>query len=121
MSSPSLASFHLEKLARAGLVIKGTEGGFEVQKVHLKHYLRLRRFLIPRYMFYATASTFMLLGWIAIVFLGGIGSNASFLSGLHSHYSFILTALLAYGIVVGVLTTIFFWYETARVFRMDAL
>jgi hypothetical protein len=121
LSSPSLASFHLEKLAKSGLASKNSQGEYEVEKVYLKHYLRLRRFLVPRYMFYAATTTFLLLGWIVMIFIGSVGSNASFLSGLHSNYAFILTALLVYGIAVGGLTAFFFWYETARVLKMDQL
>lgn len=64
LSSPRLASYHLEKLQEAGL-LKQTPDGFIVDKLLLQNFVRLRRLLIPRYfvyfMIFATALAFQLL------------------------------------------------------------
>jgi len=52
LSSPTLASYHLNKLEKAGL-IKQTIEGYEADQVFLRNMIRLRRTLIPRYFFYS--------------------------------------------------------------------
>lgn len=51
-SSPRLASYHIEKLVRDGL-IKDVGEGYVADKVILENIVRIRRLLIPRYLFYA--------------------------------------------------------------------
>jgi DNA-binding transcriptional ArsR family regulator len=51
MSSPRLASYHLEKLEEAGL-LKQTPEGFIVDKLVLEDFVRFFRFLIPKYSLY---------------------------------------------------------------------
>jgi DNA-binding transcriptional ArsR family regulator len=64
LSSPRLASYHLEKLEEAGL-LKKTPDGFVVDKLVLENFVRLRRLLIPRYfvyfMVFATAAIFQVI------------------------------------------------------------
>ena len=50
-SSPSLASYHVEKLKEAGL-IKEERTGYVADKVLLTNLVRFRSMLIPRYFFY---------------------------------------------------------------------
>lgn len=52
LSSPSLAAYHLSRLEDAGL-LKREKGDYMVDKVLLKSMIRIRRFLIPRYLFYS--------------------------------------------------------------------
>ncbi|MFZ0965685.1 MAG: helix-turn-helix domain-containing protein [Candidatus Bathyarchaeia archaeon] len=52
LSSPTLASYHLEKLREAGL-LKQCIQGYEPNRVFLKTMIRLRGMLIPRYLFYS--------------------------------------------------------------------
>jgi hypothetical protein len=63
-SSPSLAAYHLEKLASLGLVGKTPTGDYylsqEVKVGVLKLFTRFGRFLIPRFLFYAVWLTTML-------------------------------------------------------------
>jgi DNA-binding transcriptional ArsR family regulator len=63
LSSPTLASYHLEKLEGAGL-LKQTSEGYIVDKLILENFVRLRRLLLPKYLFYfaifATAVMFQL-------------------------------------------------------------
>jgi DNA-binding transcriptional ArsR family regulator len=61
LSSPRLASYHLEKLEEAGLV-KRAPDGFIVDRLVLENFVRLRKLLVPRYfvyfMIFATAAAF---------------------------------------------------------------
>ena len=52
LSSPSVATYHLSKLEDAGL-LKREGGGFTVAKYLLENSVKVNRFLIPRYFFYA--------------------------------------------------------------------
>jgi DNA-binding transcriptional ArsR family regulator len=52
LSSPSVATYHLSKLEDAG-ILKREGGGFTVSKYLLENSVKLNRFLIPRYFFYA--------------------------------------------------------------------
>ena len=51
LSSPSLAVYHLSKLEEAGL-LKRENGDYTINRVLLEDTVRIRRFLIPRYLFY---------------------------------------------------------------------
>jgi repressor of nif and glnA expression len=59
-SSPSLAVYHLSKLEEIGLV-KKENGEFMVIKNLLEDCVRISRFLIPRYLFYAVFSVLALM------------------------------------------------------------
>jgi DNA-binding transcriptional ArsR family regulator len=52
LSSPSLATYHLSKLEETGLLKKESDG-FIVNKVILEDSIRIKRFLIPRFLFYS--------------------------------------------------------------------
>ena len=52
LSSSSVAVYHLSKLEDAGL-LKREPGGFTVNKFLLENSIKINRFLIPRYFFYA--------------------------------------------------------------------
>jgi DNA-binding transcriptional ArsR family regulator len=52
LSSPSVATYHLSKLEDAG-ILKREGGGFTVSKYLLENSVKVNRFLIPRYFFYA--------------------------------------------------------------------
>jgi len=55
LSSPSLAAYHLSKLEEAGL-LRREKGNYSVDKVFLKGMVKIRRFLIPRYLFYSVSA-----------------------------------------------------------------
>jgi len=59
LSSPSLAVYHLSKLEDVGL-LKREDGGYAVNKVVLEDGVKIRRFLIPRFLFYAIFSVLLL-------------------------------------------------------------
>jgi DNA-binding transcriptional ArsR family regulator len=52
LSSPSVATYHLSKLEDAGL-LKRESGGFTVSKFLLENSVKVNRFLVPRFLFYA--------------------------------------------------------------------
>ena len=53
LSSPRLASYHLEKLEEAGL-LKQTRDGFIVDRLVLENFVRVYRLLVPKYFIYFT-------------------------------------------------------------------
>jgi predicted DNA-binding transcriptional regulator len=61
LSSPSLVQYHIAKLEQAELV-KRNLGNYVVNKVLLEGYVKISRFVIPRYTFY---SVFMAVGFFS--------------------------------------------------------
>lgn len=61
LSSPALASYHLNKLEESGL-LKQTSEGYVIEKMILDNFVKLRKLLVPKYLFYsiffATATVF---------------------------------------------------------------
>lgn len=51
LSSPTLAAYHLNKLEEAGL-LKQTPDGYVVERLVLENFVRLRKLLLPKYLFY---------------------------------------------------------------------
>lgn len=114
LSSPGLASFHLDKLVRVGLVTKNeTEGSFVINSAYLKHYVLLRRHLIPRYFFYAVLSTSLLVWWIGSLYLGMESITGALAPELFYTYM--------YGTVSVAIFSSIFWYETFNVLKHEAI
>lgn len=59
LSSPSLAAYHLAKLEDAGL-LKKENGNYVINKVVLEDCIKVSRFLIPRFLFYAIFAVLLL-------------------------------------------------------------
>jgi len=99
-SSPALSSYHLNKLVELKLVVK-ERGDYrlvrEVKVGVLKQFIKLGTFLLPRYVLYAAMFTTLL------IFL---------LTQLREYTFYSIFAL-----ILGVLGTVIFWYETVRVWR----
>lgn len=115
LSSPSVASFHLDKLERSGLAAKNELGEYSINTVYLKHYVRLQRRLIPRYMFHATLATFLLLGWVLVYV------SHSFSHEVASTSSSALFLVFSYGVVVTAVLAGLFWYETIGIIRKERI
>ncbi len=102
LSSPSVASYHLEKLRDLDLV-KKDRGDYELKKTVsfevMRSFVRVSRLMIPRYMFYTTFFFTLL-----IVFMVGYASSLS-LQGI-------------FAIVFGVSGLIITAYETWRQWRL---
>ena len=99
-SSPALASYHLNKLRDMGLVAH-ERGDYrllvEVRVGVLKQFVKLGTFLLPRYVLYATMFATLL------IYL---------LVNLREFNFYSILAL-----ILGLLGTVIFWYETIRVWR----
>lgn len=99
-SSPALASYHLNKLTEMKLVVR-ERGDYrlirEVRVGVLKQFIKLGTYLLPRYVLYATMFSTLLVYLIINL-------------GEPTFYS-------VFALVLGVLGTGVFWYETVRVWR----
>jgi len=102
LSSPSVAHHHLEKLKELGLVEKDGAGEYRVlEKVSvglLRFFVRLGRFVLPRYVFYASLTTTMLLGYLVA-------------------YRPIFSPESLMVIIFGSVASSIFWYESVRILR----
>jgi hypothetical protein len=65
LSSPSVAEYHVRKLARAGL-IQEREGGYTVDRVMFENMIRIRRTVIP---FQTTYGTFFAVTLVILLVL----------------------------------------------------
>lgn len=99
-SSPSVASHHLEKLRELGLLKKNPTGDYtlagEVKVGFLKLFVKLGKFVLPRYLFYASLVTSMLVGYIIA-------------------YRQTFEAHNVMALLFGSIAAIILWYEAIRV------
>ena len=99
-SSPSLASYHLDKLLDLGLVEKNS-GEYQLKEVVdvgiLKQFMKWKGVIIPRHVTYAT-----LISTLFIFFLTQL-RDVNFYS--------------VFALIFGSLSTAIFWYETFRVWQ----
>ena len=95
LSSPSLAVYHLSKLEDAGLLSRES-GDYVVNRIVLEDVVKVNRFLIPRYLFYALFALVALILDLTVF-------KPSFLT---SGYFFATVVILA--------CTIAFFFESAR-------
>jgi len=96
LSSPTLSSYHLSKLERAGL-LKQTPEGYVIDKVILHNFVRLSKLLIPRYLFY---SLFF--------------ATATFIEVVLFKPS-VLTREYVFAVIISVAATVSCSYETIRI------
>lgn len=102
-SSPTLAVYHLDKLAELGLVEKRYGEYHLVREVKvgvLKQFVRVGAFMLPRHLFYATLFTTLLI--LYAVYLLGF-ERVSFSS--------------IFALIFGALGVITSWYETIKAWR----
>ena len=103
LSSPSVASYHLEKLMDMNLVKKNVSGDYELKKTVslevMNSFVRISRLMIPRYMFYTTFFFTLL-----IVFTVGYASS--------------LSQQGVFALVFGVSGLVITGYETWRQWRL---
>ncbi|MBC7113785.1 MAG: winged helix-turn-helix transcriptional regulator [Candidatus Methanomethyliales bacterium] len=99
LSSPSVASYHLEKLANLGLVKKEVGGEYVISKevkVELfSQFIRVAGIALPRYFFYSVLFTTMLIAYLII-------------------YPIENTPQTAMSIIFGVTAAVIMWIETIR-------
>ena len=100
-SSPSVGSYHLQKLVDLGLVKKEL-GQYhlarEVRVGLLRHFVMIGRFMLPRYLFYAVLISTMLLTYI-----------------LQFHQT--LSRYNVATLLMGAVPAVILWYETIRIWR----
>jgi DNA-binding transcriptional ArsR family regulator len=100
-SSPSVSAYHLNKLQELGLV-ESERGDYRlVRQVKigvLRQFVTFGGIMLPRFLFYAVLVTTML---VTFVF----------------QYPFRYTPQYITSIILGVVPTIIFWYETVRIWR----
>jgi len=101
-SSPSIAVHHLEKLQDLGLVEKMGTGDYvlveEVKVGILRFFMRMGRFVVPRYLFYSILLSTMLATYLALCLVSQV------------YPSF-------YAVVFGLVASLLFWFETIRLWR----
>jgi len=102
LSSSSVATYHLSKLEDAGL-LRREPGGFTVSKFLLENSIKINRFLVPRYFFYAIFAIAILIIELTIMKP----------AVLYREYVFSLVAT--------VILTFFFCYETLKTWRRGNL
>ncbi len=102
LSSPSVATYHLEKLEDAGL-LKREGGNFTVAKFLLENTVKISRFLVPRFLFYTVFAVAVLI--IELTFL-----RPAFVSREYV-FSVAVTAVFLF----------FFGYETAKTWSRGSL
>ncbi len=99
MSSPSVASHHLEKLMDLKVVDKDAYGRYYLTEMVevgvLQVFTKVGRFMLPRYSFYATFFTTLLILYLAVSY-----------SSLN---------IFALGFVLA--GCVIFWYETWRIWK----
>jgi predicted DNA-binding transcriptional regulator len=102
LSSPSVAFHHLEKLQNLGLVTKKGTGEYvleeEVKVGLLRFFMRVGRFLVPRYLFYSVWLSTMLITYL--ILYGVTGSIHNF-----------------FALTFGVIGCFLLWFETIRLWR----
>ena len=99
-SSPTLALYHLEKLAELGLVQKVRNNYHLVKTVNigvLKQFTKIGTFLFPRYALYATMFTTLLIFYVSQF------RAVNFYS--------------VFALIFGILATGILWYESVRAWR----
>jgi hypothetical protein len=102
LSSSSVAVYHLSKLEDAGL-LKKELGGFIVSKFLLENSIKINRFLVPRYFFYAIFAIAILIIELTIMKP----------TVLYREYVFSLVATM--------ILAFFFCYETVKTWRRGNL
>jgi DNA-binding transcriptional ArsR family regulator len=102
LSSPSVATYHLSKLEDIGL-LKRENGAYTVNKFLLEYSIKVNRFLIPRYFFYAVFAATILV--IEVTFLKPLVINREYV------FSLVTTAIFL----------AVFCYETAKTWLRGTL
>jgi predicted transcriptional regulator len=72
LSSPSVSSYHLDKLENLEVIRKNRFGNFEISKKidigALNQFIMVGNFTLPRFLFYAIFVSVMFIDWISSLF-----------------------------------------------------
>jgi len=100
-SSPSVAAYHLQKLQDLGL-IENAYGDYrlikEVKVGVLRSFVSLGGVMLPRYLFYAVLVTSMLVTFLVM-------------------FPFVPTREYITTLVMGLVPSLIFWFETIKIWR----
>ncbi len=102
LSSPSVATYHLAKLEETGL-LKRVNGAYSVDKLLLEYSVKVSRFLIPRFLFYAIFALAVLLIELTVM------------------KPPIVTQWYAFSIIASIIFVVVFWYEAVKTWRRGTL
>ncbi|PWI46826.1 hypothetical protein CEE45_14860 [Candidatus Heimdallarchaeota archaeon B3_Heim] len=98
LSSPSVSSYHLEKLETLGVIRKNRFGNFEIAKKvdigALNQFILIRNYTLPRFLFYAVFVSILFAGYL-LFFL-----------------TLPLTTSKVFALLFGGIATIICWVET---------
>jgi len=101
-SSPSSASYQLEKLKELGLVSKDQSGDYQVSRIVkagvISAFIFFGGHAIPKHLVYASATSIMILLFMTLFFPA-------------------LAPVLVAALLPGILAAAIFWYETLKVWR----
>jgi hypothetical protein len=100
-SSPSVASYHLNKLQDLGLVENKYGDYFLIREIKvgiLKQFISLGGLMLPRYLFYAVLLSSMFLTFII-------------------RFPIILNSQYFASVLMGLIPTIILWYETIKIWN----
>ena len=102
LSSPSVAAYHLEKLCNLGLANRDRRNRYHIiKKVNvgeLRQYLKIKNWLVPRWIFYAIFVTILFLSYMIFFF------KELTISGI-------------FMIILSLITMAIFWAETILGFK----
>lgn len=100
LSSPSVASYHLEKLVELNVITKSATGNYEIrQKLDigtLNQFILIGNYTLPRFLFYAVFFTVISIGYILLFF------------NLPLTTSKLFVLIFSFG------STFIFWFETVK-------
>ncbi|MHA1993674.1 MAG: winged helix-turn-helix domain-containing protein [Candidatus Hodarchaeales archaeon] len=98
LSSPSVSSYHLEKLESLGVIRKNRFGNFEIAKKvdigALNQFILVRNYTLPRFLFYAVFVSILFVGYILFFF------------------NFPLTTGKIFALIFGTIASAICWIET---------
>lgn len=101
-SSPSVAAHHLDKMVSLGLVKKSPTGEYilkrEVKVGVLRLFSRIGHFMVPRFLFYSTWFSTMLI--VYVILYGHSGSIHNIIA-----------------LIFGILSCLILWYETIKLWK----
>ncbi|MFX0115233.1 MAG: winged helix-turn-helix domain-containing protein [Candidatus Hodarchaeota archaeon] len=100
LSSPSVASYHLDKLVNNDLIEKNPTGTYHLRQKadipSLAQYVFIGKWVVPRYLFYAVFTTIFYFGFLAFFYNGE------------------LTSANVFAVLIGAFSCLIFWIETVK-------
>ncbi|MHA2292823.1 MAG: winged helix-turn-helix domain-containing protein [Candidatus Hodarchaeales archaeon] len=103
LSSPSVSSYHLDKLESLGVVKKNRFGNHEIAKKidigALNQFIMIRNFTLPRFLFYAVFATVLFGGYFFLFLTWPLSTGEIF------------------ALIFGFSATMIFWVETGLCWR----